>query len=110
VAAEQVSTLPMVIALAIAILCFFGFLPILIRDSRRPLPLAPPKPVRVREPRSVARALRRSSAPSEPVPPAPPAPMHVRPELGRRVALVATAVVVLSLWSGWTGRSRSARR
>jgi hypothetical protein len=111
VAAEQASTLPMVIALAIAILCFFGFLPILIRDSRRPLPLPPPKPVRVREPRSVVRALRRSSASPEPTAPAAPtAPVHVRPELGRRVALVATAVVVLSLWSGWTGRSRSARR
>ena len=107
-AAEPVSTLPMVIALAIAILCFFGFLPILIRDARRPLPLPPPKPLRVREPRSVTRALRRSPASPEPAAPTPP--VHVRPELGRRVALVATAVVVLSLWAGWTGRSRSPRR
>jgi hypothetical protein len=103
VAAEQASTLPMVIALAIAVLCFFGFLPVVVRDHRRPLPLPPPKPARVRESRSVTRALRR--------PPAAPAePTHVRPELGRRLAVVATAVVVLSLWSGWVGRSRSARR
>jgi len=98
----------MVIALAIAILCFFGFLPILIRDSRRPLPLPSPKPLRAREPRAVTRALRRSQASPEPTVATPL--VHVRPELGRRVALVATAVVVLSLWAGWSGRSRSARR
>jgi hypothetical protein len=103
VAAEQASTLPMVIALAIAVLCFFGFLPVVVRDHRRPMPLPPPKPVRVREPRSVTRALKRPAA-------APPEPAHVRPELGRRLAVVATAVVVLSLWGGWAGRSRGARR
>jgi hypothetical protein len=89
----------MVIALGVAVLGFFGLLPILVRDSRRPLPL---KPRRVREPRSLGRAPR--------MPAASPDPVHVRPELGRRLAIVATAVVALSLWSGWVGRSHSARR
>jgi hypothetical protein len=103
VAAEQASTIPMVIALTAAVLGFFGFLPILIRDCRQPLPLPPPKPVRVRERRSATRALR-------PPPPPAPAQLRVRPELRRRLAIAATALVVLSLWSGWAGRSHSARR
>jgi hypothetical protein len=92
----------MVIALAVAVLCFFGFLPVVVRDHRRPMPLPPPKPARVREPRSVTRALRRPLA-------APAEPVHVRPELGRRLAVVAAAVVVLSLWGGWAGRGAARR-
>jgi hypothetical protein len=101
---EQVSTLPIVAALAVGVVCFFAFLPFVVRDSRRPLPPPPaPKPVRVREPRAVRRALRQRAEP-------PRALTPVRPELGRRLALVATAVVALSLWSSWSGRSHSARR
>jgi hypothetical protein len=102
--AAETSTVPILLALAIGLAGFAAFLPIAIRDSRRPLP--PPKPVRlrVREPRVAWRARHRPPAPT------PPAPVHIRPEVARRLAIVATAVVVLSLWSGWVGHSHSARR
>jgi hypothetical protein len=104
--AAEVSTVPILIALAIGLVGFAAFLPLVVRDSRRPLP--PPRPVRlrVREPRPAWRFRHHTPAPAPPV----PAPVHVRPEVARRLAVVATAVVVLSLWSGWVGHSHSARR
>jgi hypothetical protein len=98
------SVTPIAIALVLALVAFTAFLPLIVRDSRRPLP--PPRPVKVKpvkEPRHATRAL--STVPTD------VADDAYVPMPARRAALALGALGLVALWTTVGARTRrSARR
>jgi hypothetical protein len=96
------SALPIAVALVAALALFVGFLPVMIRDARRPLPLPRPRAMTAPvEPVSRARAPWSSAQSRE---------ERTVPMPARRAAVALAALGLLAVWTLGAHTHRSARR
>ena len=101
---------PIAIILVVALVAFAALLPAMIRDSRRPMKPAVRRPLVVYDYRrqpvtTIVHARPLTAAADEGTPP------ELAPHVTRRrVAFVALTFALLSVWSSWALRARTARR